>query len=111
MRFCSVDNCFQLLHLQRLHKKLCNNLCNLHIYIVELAPYYIDNEASSETEVKKMEVINRDGHEINFEAVVSLMDDELREELNRELAPCTEQEFFEAYEKAHAEKFGEEFQI
>lgn len=58
-----------------------------------------------------MKVINRDGYEINFEAAVSLMDDELREELNRELAPCTEQEFFEAYEKAHEEKFGEEFQI
>ena len=40
-----------------------------------------------------------------------LADDELREELNRELAPCTEQEFFEAYEKAHEEKFGEAFQI
>lgn len=39
------------------------------------------------------------------------MDDEIREELNRELAPCTEQEFFTAYEKAHEEKFGEEFQI
>lgn len=109
-----MGSCFQLLHLQRLHKKPCNNLYNLPIYIVELALYYIDNEASSaskKTEVKKMEVINRDGHEINFEAAVSLMDDELREELNRELAPCTEQEFFEAYEKAHAEKFGEEFQI
>lgn len=45
-----------------------------------------------------MKVINRDGHEINFEAAVSLMDDELREELNRELAPCTEQEFFEAFQ-------------
>lgn len=58
-----------------------------------------------------MKVINRDGHGIDFEAAVSLMDDELREELNRELAPCTEQEFFEAYEKSHEEKYGEEFQI
>ena len=58
-----------------------------------------------------MKVINQYGDEINFEAAVSLMDDEIREELNRELAPCTEQEFFTAYEKAHEEKFGEEFQI
>lgn len=58
-----------------------------------------------------MDVINLDGCEINFEAAVSLMDDEIREALNRELAPCSEQEFFSAYEKAHAEKYGEEFQI
>lgn len=106
--------CSQLLHLQRLHKKEDKNLGKLPIHIVELALYYIGNEASSASKKrrsKKMEVINRDGHEINFEAAVSLMDDEIREELNRELAPCTEQEFFEAYEKAHAEKFGEEFKI
>ena len=58
-----------------------------------------------------MKVINQNGTEIDFEAAVSLMDDEIREDLNRELAPCCEQEFFSAYEKAHAEKYGEEFQI
>ena len=50
------------------------------------------------------------GNEVNFEAAAELMDDELREELHQELAPCTAQEFFDAYAKAHAEKFdGEEF--
>ena len=39
------------------------------------------------------------------------MDDEIREELHRELALCTEQEFFSAYEKAHAEKYGEEWEL
>lgn len=58
-----------------------------------------------------MKVINQNGEEIDFEVAVSLMDDEIREDLNRELATCTEQEFFEAYEKAHADKYGEEFQI
>lgn len=58
-----------------------------------------------------MKVINQNGTEIDFEAAVSLMDDEIREDLNRELATCSEQEFFSAYEKAHAEKYGEEFQI
>lgn len=58
-----------------------------------------------------MKVINQNGTEIDFEAAVSLMDDEIREDLNRELAHCSEQEFFSAYEKAHAEKYGEEFQI
>ena len=58
-----------------------------------------------------MKVINQNGAEIDFEVAVSLMDDEIREDLNRELAPCSEQEFFSAYEKAHAEKYGEEFQF
>ena len=39
------------------------------------------------------------------------MDDDIREELTAELAPCTEQEFFTAYAKAHAEKFGEEWEL
>lgn len=58
-----------------------------------------------------MKVINQNGAEIDFEVAVSLMDDEIREDLNRELAPCSEQKFFSAYEKAHEEKYGEEFQI
>ena len=58
-----------------------------------------------------MKVINQNGTEIDFEVAVSLMDDEIREDLNRGLAPCSEQEFFSAYEKAHAEKYGEEFQV
>lgn len=38
------------------------------------------------------------------------MDDEIREELHEKMAPCSNQEFLEAYAKAHAEKFdGEEF--
>lgn len=58
-----------------------------------------------------MKVINMNGTEINYEAAVELMDDEIREELNSEIAPCTEQEFFTAYEKAHAEKYGEEWEL
>ena len=54
-----------------------------------------------------MKVINANGTEINYETAVNLMDDEIREELANKLAPCTEQEFFTAYEKAHKEKFGE----
>ena len=58
-----------------------------------------------------MMVINMNGTEINYEAAVELMDDELREELHTDLSPCTEQEFFTAYEKAHAEKYGEEWEL
>ena len=49
--------------------------------------------------------------QVDFEAAVNLMDDEIREALHAELAPCTEQEFFDAYCKAHEEKYGEEFAI
>lgn len=58
-----------------------------------------------------MKVINMNGTEINYEAAVMLMDEEIRESLHFELAPCTEQEFFTAYEKAHAEKYGEEWEL
>ena len=51
------------------------------------------------------------GCEVEFDACVVLMDDEICEELNFEMAPCTEQEFLDAYVERHAEKFGEEFQI
>lgn len=58
-----------------------------------------------------MEVINMFGTKIDYEAAVMLMDDEIRESLHFELAPCTEQEFFNAYENAHAEKYGEEWEL
>lgn len=45
-----------------------------------------------------------------FEAAVALMDDELREQVHMDLAPCTEEEFLEAYKAAHLAKYGEEFQ-
>ena len=41
----------------------------------------------------------------------SYMDDEICAELHERLAPCTDQEFFTAYEKAHEEKFGEEWEL
>ena len=43
-----------------------------------------------------MNVINKNGTEINYEAAVALMDDEIREQLHNELAPCEDQEFFSA---------------
>ena len=55
-------------------------------------------------------VINDYGSEITFAVAVSLMDDEIREELHREIAPCTDQEFFDAYCAAHEAKCGEEFE-
>lgn len=58
-----------------------------------------------------MKVINMSGIAIDFDTAVSMMDDEIRESVHAEIAPCTEQEFFAAYEKAHAEKYGEEWEF
>lgn len=56
-------------------------------------------------------VTNKNGAQIDFDAAVALMDDSIREALNAELAPCTEQEFFAAYETAHEEQYGEEWEL
>lgn len=45
----------------------------------------------------------------DYKAIEALMDDDIREALHAELAPCTDEAFLEAYEKTHHEKYGEEF--
>ncbi|TQR29433.1 hypothetical protein [Brevibacillus brevis] len=50
-----------------------------------------------------------DGKETDYEAFVHLMDDDLREELDSKLAPCSPQQFAEAYMIAHREKYGVEY--
>jgi hypothetical protein len=49
---------------------------------------------------------NLNGKEIDFNTATQLMNDEIREGLHT-LDIDNEQDFFTAYEKAHAEKFGE----
>lgn len=56
-------------------------------------------------------IVNLNGQEISYAAAEALMDDDIREELHREMAPCSEEEFLEAYYKAHKEKYGEEFRV
>lgn len=56
--------------------------------------------------------VTLNGKTIDFDAAVNLMDDEIREELHNKMAPCTDQEFLDAYVEAHAAKYdGEEFQV
>lgn len=56
--------------------------------------------------------VNLNGKTIDFDAAVNLMDNEIREDLHNKMAPCTDQEFLDAYVQAHAAKFdGEEFQV
>lgn len=49
-------------------------------------------------------------NEVSFESCVSLMDDDIREEIHAEGIE-DEQEFLDAYCDRHMEKYGEEFQI
>ena len=57
----------------------------------------------------KTQVTDYRGKRVDFEAAVQLMDDEIRERLHDEGIEDN-QEFFERYAEAHAEKFdGDEF--
>ena len=57
-----------------------------------------------------MKVTNKNGTQVDFDAAVALMDDEIREQLHAEGFE-TEQEFFTAYEAAHEQKFGREWEL
>lgn len=46
-----------------------------------------------------------------WEAILELMDDELREWIHAELAPCTRRKFLDAYCVRHLEEFGVPFEI
>lgn len=46
-----------------------------------------------------------------YQQAVNLMDDDIREELHRELAPCSDEEFLAAYIRRHEEKYGEQFTV
>ena len=58
-----------------------------------------------------MKMVELNGSMVDYEACVSMMDDDIREQLHRELAPCTNQEFLDAYVDKHFEKYGEDFSI
>lgn len=60
------------------------------------------------------DVINSQGTTIaecerDWDDIVMYMDPEIAEALNSKLAPCSNQEFFDAYCEAHEKKFGETF--
>ena len=45
----------------------------------------------------------------NWESVVNLMDDEIRESVHADFAPCTEYIFLMKYMERHLEKYGKPF--
>lgn len=71
---------------------------------------------SSEAEDLKVDecaeyVINNDCISIDFDLAVSLMDDEIREDVHEKFSPCSKQKFFEQYYLAHKVKYGEIFEL
>jgi hypothetical protein len=58
----------------------------------------------------KVSKVTYKDNEFDFDAVFNLMDAEICEALS-EAAVKTDQEFLDAYAKAHAAKYGEEFVI
>ena len=56
-------------------------------------------------------VVNEYGVNIDYDFAVSMMDDDLREEIHGELAPCTDQRFFDEYVKRHEQKFNEVWEL
>ena len=46
-----------------------------------------------------------------FEVYVTMMDDEIREQVHAELAPCTDEEFLTRYQELHLEKYSAELMI
>lgn len=57
----------------------------------------------------KNDIVILRGKQVSFKACVGYMDDEIRERLHFDIAPCTDQEFLDAYERAHFDKYLTEF--
>lgn len=55
--------------------------------------------------------VTLDGEIRDIDDISVYMDDEIRERVHRELAPCKSQDFLDRYCKCHEEKFGEKFTI
>ena len=87
----------------------------------ELLDAYAENHSENDFEVFRYSLWERycstgnldtvifGGEPIRFSAAVALMNDDLREEIHADLAPCSDQEFFDEYCKRHLEKFGDPF--
>lgn len=73
-----------------------------------------DGENAYIDERNTTRIVNRNGATFRLSdwgSINCYMDDDTREELYRELAPCSEQEFFTAYAEAHEKKFREQWEL
>ena len=93
---------------KRLKSKESENIHN-RSYVVHKRQLYYNQKKGKE--VKQMKTIkDYNGNNIDFEAAVMLMDDEIREQLHG-MGIEDEQEFYNAYCEKHYEKYNEEFEI
>lgn len=96
-------------------KKACKqNESNASRTLEALMEEYVKETEEKIMEDKNVVVVNSWGKKIaendgDWDAIVNYMDRDIAEELHLKLAPCTNQEFFDAYCKAHEKKFGETF--
>ena len=58
-----------------------------------------------------MSVVSYSGVEFEFADAVPAMDPALRQTVESELGPCSEQELIDAYAAAHLAVFGEDFYL
>lgn len=54
-------------------------------------------------------VKNRHNRETDYDIAVYIMGPELREQIHREFAPCSDQEFYNEYSKAYLKKYNKEW--
>ena len=72
---------------------------------------WMEELETSSKEEKEMSVENGYGIQIDFDVAVGYMDDELREQIHDDMAPCNEQAFFDEYAHRHENKFGEVWEL
>lgn len=81
--------------------------------ITEYALEYCECDADgafiegSDFDLAEEMVCNGWGRLIDFPSAIASMDPDIREVLHRKMPSCTDQDFFDAYAKAHKEKYNE----
>jgi len=75
-----------------------NEECEMYSEPVEFSEYHA-------------KVDNASGVSVDFNAALTLMDEEIRKKLHREMGDCTDQEFFTEYEREHEKKYGKEWEL
>ena len=58
---------------------------------------------------ENIKVKNKHGQELDFDVVTNYMDNDIREYLHGEIAPCSPQYFYDMYCKTHKQIHDEEF--
>lgn len=98
-----MDNSICILHDRELEstspQDYYNKYCKLHKEIW-----------SKDFFVEGLVVKNKYGEPLEYEEAVEYMDDDIREYLHHQLAPCSAQYFYDEYCKMHKEIHGEDFE-